>query len=149
MNSSQISHVTQNLLCGMWFQSRNLSWIPVKLVTWHKTYSAECDDVDIDVEAMVLSSNEEHLKASSRASIQQRPAALLGALKMQCEVGRGWTTAPMASPSGPREAQTLWSMGWKSLKQKPSFFEGRSISSLVDKIIVPIHCELWKINQYV
>ena len=42
-----------------------------------------------DVEAMVLSSSEEHLRANSSASIQQRPAALLGALKMQWEVGRG------------------------------------------------------------
>ena len=60
---------------------------------------------------MVLSNKLEHLSASSSASIQQRPAALLGALNMQCEVGRGCMTAPMASPSGPRAAQILWSMG--------------------------------------
>ena len=63
---------------------------------------------------------------------------LLGALKMQWDVGRGWTTAPIASLSGPRDAHMLWSIGWKSLKQKPFFLEGRSISSQVDKIIVPI-----------
>ena len=36
---------------------------------------------------MVLNKSEEHLKANSKASIQHRPAALLGALKMQWEVG--------------------------------------------------------------
>jgi hypothetical protein len=30
-----------------------------------------------------------------------------------------------------------WSIGWKSLKQNPSFLEGLSISSQVDKMIVP------------
>ena len=35
---------------------------------------------------MVLNKSEEHLKANSKASIQHRPAALLGALKMQWEV---------------------------------------------------------------
>jgi hypothetical protein len=42
-----------------------------------------------DVEAMVLSRSDEHRRANSRASIQQRPAELLGALKMQWDVGRG------------------------------------------------------------
>jgi len=55
----------------------------------------------------------------------------------RCELGNGWTTAPRVSPSGPRAAQMDWSIGWKSLKQNPSFFEGLSISSQVDKIIVP------------
>ena len=36
-----------------------------------------------DVEAMVRRSKDEHLSANSNASIQQRPAALLGALKIQ------------------------------------------------------------------
>ena len=53
---------------------------------------------------IVLKSNDEHLRASSSASIQHFPAALFGALKIRCEVGRGWTTAPIVSPSGPRAA---------------------------------------------
>ena len=65
-------------------------------------------------------------------------------LKMQWEVGNGWTTAPMDSPSGPRAAHILWSIGWKSLKQKPSFLEGLSINSQVDRIIVPIQWLLCK-----
>ena len=36
------------------------------------------------------------------------------------------------------DAQMDMSMGWKSLKQKPSFFEGRSISSQVLSMMVPI-----------
>ena len=77
------------------------------------TYSfGEAAEVDaVAALLMVLNKSEEHLKANSKASIQQRPAALLGALKMQWDVGRGWTTAPMDSPSGPRAAQILWSMG--------------------------------------
>jgi hypothetical protein len=35
-----------------------------------------------------------------------------------------------------------WSIGWNSLKQKPSFFDGRSISSQVLKMIVPIQWPL-------
>ena len=46
------------------------------------------------------------LRASSRASIQHLPAALVGARKMRWEVGSGWTTAPIVSPSGPRLAHT-------------------------------------------
>ena len=61
---------------------------------------------------------------------------------MRWEVGRGWTTAPRDSPSGPLLAQMDWSMGWKSLKQKPSFFEGLSINSQEERMIVPIQCRL-------
>ena len=41
------------------------------------------------VELMVLSRRLEHLSASSRASIQHLPAALLGARNIKWEVGRG------------------------------------------------------------
>ena len=81
---------------------------------------------------------DEQRRASSRASIQHLPAAFVGARKIRWEVGRGWTTAPSDSPSGPLLAQMDWSMGWKSLKQKPSFFEGLSISSQDERMIVPI-----------
>jgi hypothetical protein len=50
----------------------------------------------------------------------------------------------MASPSGPRDAQIDWSIGWKSLKQNPFFFDGRSISSHVLRMMVPIQWLLWK-----
>ena len=42
------------------------------------------------------------------------------------------------------EAQIDMSMGWKSLKQKPSFFDGRSISSHVLSMMVPIQWLLCK-----
>ena len=42
------------------------------------------------------------------------------------------------------DAQMDMSMGWKSLKQKPSFFEGRSISSHVLSMMVPIQWLLCK-----
>lgn len=52
-----------------------------------------------------------------------------------------WTSTtlhpPMVSPSGPLVAQIDCSNGWKSLKQKPSFLEGRSISSQVLSRTVP------------
>ena len=57
-----------------------------------KTYSFGEAAVEADAEAallIVLSNKDEHLRANSKASIQHRPAALFGALKMQCEVGRG------------------------------------------------------------
>ena len=61
-----------------------------------KTYSdGEAADAVEVFEAMVLRRSDEHLRANSSASIQQRPAALLGARKMQWEVGRGCTTAPI------------------------------------------------------
>ena len=96
-------------------------------------------------ELMVLKSKLEHLNASSNASIQHFPAALFGARKIKWEVGNGCTTAPIVSPSGPRAAQMLWSMGWNNLKQNPSFLEGLSISSHVERIIVPIQWLLCKI----
>ena len=43
----------------------------------------------------------------------------------------------MVSPSGPLVAQMDCSSGWKSLKQKPSFLEGLSISSHVLSRTVP------------
>ena len=43
----------------------------------------------------------------------------------------------MVSPWGPLGAQMDWSSGWKSLKQKPSFLEGRSISLHVLRRTVP------------
>ena len=70
------------------------------------------------------------------------PAAFVGALKMRWDVGSGCTTAPRDSPSGPLLAQIDWSIGWKSLKQKPSFFEGLSISSQEERMIVPIQWRL-------
>ncbi len=97
---------------------------------------------DVVLTVIVLSSSDEHLSASSSASIQHLPAALVGALKMRCDDGSGCTTAPSVSPSGPRAAQMDWSIGWNSLKQKPSFFDGRSISSQVLKMIVPIQWPL-------
>lgn len=42
-------------------------------------------------------------------------------------------------PSGTFTAQTDWSSGWKSLKQKPSFLEGRSMSSQQCRRTVPTH----------
>ena len=98
----------------------------------------ELDEELFADELIVLRSKLEHLNASSKASIQHFPAALLGALNIKWEVGNGCTTAPIVSPSGPRAAQILWSIGWNNLKQNPSFLEGRSISSHVERIIVPI-----------
>lgn len=44
---------------------------------------------------------------------------------------------PMVSPCGPLVAHIDCSRGWKSLKQNPSFFEGRSMSSHVLSSTVP------------
>ena len=45
-------------------------------------------------------------------------------------------------------AQMDWSNGWYSLKQKPSFLEGRSISSHVLRRIVPTHWPAWRRKYY-
>ena len=126
-------------------ESKEFLWVPVVLeVITPGDKGADAEEVDTE-ELIVLKSKLEHLNASSNASIQHFPAALLGARKIRWEVGRGCTTAPMVSPSGPRAAHILWSMGWKSLKQNPSFFEGLSISSHVERIMVPIQWLLCKL----
>ena len=69
-----------------------LDLIKKKKIALKKTYSFGEAAVEADAEAallIVLSNKDEHLRANSKASIQHRPAALFGALKMQCEVGRG------------------------------------------------------------
>jgi len=50
---------------------------------------------------------------------------------------------PIDSPCGPLVAQMLCSRGWNSLKQKPSFLEGLSISSHVLRRTVPHQWEDW------
>ena len=133
----------ESLSCEIfWLLSR---WDRTTPVGWPEADEELFADAD---ELIVLRSKLEHLNASSRASIQHFPAALFGALNIKWEVGKGCTTAPIVSPSGPRAAQILWSIGWNNLKQNPSFLEGRSISSHVERIIVPIQWLLCNLNKY-
>lgn len=73
----------------------------------------------------------------SSASSQHIPEACDGARKIEYEFGKGCTTAPMVSFSGPLGAQIDWSSGLYNLKQKPSFLLGLSITLQEFRRIVP------------